>query len=125
MPCARPKHASTPTAAGRFRPSPSPGIGGSVGGMRIAVVGASGNVGTALLRRLHAAQSERADDLEIVGIARRVPDATQAPYDGVTWVALDVAAGDARQRLAEAFKGCDAVVHLAWVLQPNHDEEKM
>ncbi|UNK45529.1 NAD-dependent epimerase/dehydratase family protein [Arthrobacter sulfonylureivorans] len=93
--------------------------------MRIAVVGASGNVGTALLRRLHAAQSERADDLEIVGIARRVPDAARAPYDGVTWVALDVASGDARQRLAEAFKGCDAVVHLAWVLQPNHDEETM
>jgi nucleoside-diphosphate-sugar epimerase len=93
--------------------------------MRVAVVGASGNVGTAVLRRLQKARGERADDVEIVGIARRLPDATTEPYDGVTWVSLDIASRDARERLTQAFKGCDAVVHLAWLLQPNHDEEQL
>ncbi|GGM20511.1 hypothetical protein GCM10012279_43610 [Micromonospora yangpuensis] len=46
--------------------------------MRIVVVGASGNAGTALLRRLR-----RESDLELVGVARRLPgpDAGQTdPY---------------------------------------------
>ncbi|GAB3818793.1 hypothetical protein GCM10027605_71970 [Micromonospora zhanjiangensis] len=45
--------------------------------MRIAVTGATGNVGTALLRQL-------ADepDIEVVGIARRLPPADTSPYEG-------------------------------------------
>lgn len=83
--------------------------------MRVVVTGATGNVGTALLRRL------RDEDVEVVGVVRRLPDRV-APYDDVEWHAVDVAAADAPHRLAEAFRGADAVVHLAWLLQPNHRE---
>ncbi|MFD1213366.1 NAD-dependent epimerase/dehydratase family protein [Arthrobacter sp. GCM10027362] len=93
--------------------------------MRVAIVGATGNVGTALLRRLKQAQRERGDDLQAVGIARRLPDSSTEPYDGVAWHSIDIASDSARGRLAEAFRECDAVVHLAWVLQPNHNEPFM
>ena len=56
--------------------------------MRIAVVGASGNVGTAVLRRLAAEPSVA----EIVGIARRPPTDAGAPYDAVRWVERSAAA---------------------------------
>lgn len=93
--------------------------------MRVAVIGATGNVGTALLRRMQRARAADPDGLEIVGIARRLPEMSREPYDGVTWHSVDVAGDAARERLAEALTGCDAVVHLAWVLQPNHDEPSM
>ncbi|EMY35373.1 nucleoside-diphosphate-sugar epimerase [Arthrobacter crystallopoietes BAB-32] len=93
--------------------------------MRIGIIGATGNVGTAVLRRIKQAAAERPDGVELVGISRRLPDQSQEPYDGVTWHSVDVASDAARERLAEALAGCDAVVHLAWVLQPNHDEDFM
>ncbi|GER22797.1 nucleoside-diphosphate sugar epimerase [Zafaria cholistanensis] len=94
--------------------------------MRIAVVGATGNMGTALLHRIRTAQrAGHPGDLEVVGVARRLPDATAAPYDAASWRAVDVSAADAVDRLAEVFAGCDAVVHLAWVVQPSHDETAM
>lgn len=89
--------------------------------MRIAITGASGNVGTALLRRLQRERAERSDTLELVGIGRRPPNHTVAPYDGVEWHALDIADDDDGGLLRAAFAGADAVVHLAWILQPNHD----
>jgi UDP-glucose 4-epimerase len=47
--------------------------------MRIVVVGASGNVGTAILRRLRAEPG--VDD--VVGVARRLPPVNAGPpYDG-------------------------------------------
>lgn len=92
--------------------------------MRIAIVGATGNVGTALLRRFKRAATEYDGGVQLVGIARRLPDESVEPYDGVTWVKHDVASG-AHAELVEALKGCDAVVHLVWVLQPNRDEEAM
>ncbi|WP_369069803.1 NAD-dependent epimerase/dehydratase family protein [Kineococcus terrestris] len=85
--------------------------------MRIAVTGASGNVGTALLRRLSGAGHE------LVGISRRPPDATAEPYDRVEWHHLDVAADPAPLRAA--LRGCDAVVHLAWLIQPSRDEREL
>ena len=86
--------------------------------MRIVVVGATGNVGTALLRRL-----QQEPGLEIVGVARRVPpEDAPFPYSGVSWHAIDVAAPNAARRLTPAFAGADAVVLLAWILQPNHHE---
>jgi uncharacterized protein YbjT (DUF2867 family) len=48
--------------------------------MRIAITGASGNVGTALLRRLQLHDGEH----ELVGIARRTPPPVDA-YRAVTW----------------------------------------
>ncbi|MGC4804943.1 NAD-dependent epimerase/dehydratase family protein [Micromonospora sp. DT233] len=86
--------------------------------MRIVVVGASGNAGTALLRRL---RQER--DVELVGVARRLsgPEAGE-PYDAVRWHSCDVGAPGAAQRLAAIFAGADAVVHLAWQIQPTHDQ---
>lgn len=84
--------------------------------MRIAIVGATGNLGTALLRRL-----EQEESVEVVGIARRAPRPDSAEYRGATWKEIDVASSAAPRLLREAFEGVDAVVHLAWALQPSHD----
>ena len=94
--------------------------------MRVAVVGASGNAGTALLRALRAEE-----DVEVVGISRRAPDTTAEPYDVARWEQVDIAAPVALaegedfvvDRLAEAFEGADAVVHLAWLIQPNRQRD--
>ncbi|MEW2426889.1 NAD-dependent epimerase/dehydratase family protein [Micromonospora sp. NPDC047644] len=86
--------------------------------MRIVVVGASGNVGTALLRRLR-----RERGVELAGVVRRLPgpDAGE-PYDQVEWHSCDIGAPGAAGQLAEVFSGADAVVHLAWQIQPSHDQ---
>ncbi|CAA9240113.1 MAG: NAD-dependent epimerase/dehydratase [uncultured Arthrobacter sp.] len=98
--------------------------------MRIAVIGATGNVGTAVLRRLHRAAADRAaagdaGPLSIVGIARRRPDESAPPYSGVEWHTLDVGTDEGRRRLPGALAGVDAVIHLAWAIQPNRDEPAM
>ncbi len=80
--------------------------------MRIVVVGATGNVGTALVRALEADPGVD----EIVGFARRRPEAGSS---GVRWVAGDVRTHD----LAGLFAGADAVVNLAWRIQPSRDRE--
>lgn len=85
--------------------------------MRIAITGASGNVGTALLRRLAADPGN-----ELVGIARRRPPPV-APYSSAQWRCLDISAADAPAKLVEAFTGADVVVHLAWLIQPSYDRE--
>lgn len=92
--------------------------------MRVVIVGASGNVGTAVLRRLQKERSDR-PDLELVGVSRRVPDSSKPPFDGVLWHALDVGAEEDRHRLSAALKGADAVVYLAWQVQPNHDLDQL
>ena len=90
--------------------------------MRVVVVGASGNVGTAVLQRLQAAD----EVTEIVGIVRHVPEGGgTGPYAGVRWHPIDVGAEGAVRTLTVAFSGADAVVHLAWLLQPNHREQVM
>ena len=78
--------------------------------MRVAVTGASGNVGTSLLRAL----ADDASIEEIVGVARRVPT-WQNPR--TRWVKADVS----RDPLEPVFAGADAVVHLAWLIQPSRD----
>jgi UDP-glucose 4-epimerase len=87
--------------------------------MRIAITGATGNAGTALLRRLAAAKSEEGEDLQIVGISRRHPESLVPPYLNVEWHDIDVGDVEELPRLESAFAGADAVVHLAWVVQPN------
>lgn len=88
--------------------------------MRIAVVGASGNVGTALLRRL-----AREGDVEVVGLCRRPPEEPRPPYDRVRWQRVDIGEPGAEKVLAQAFRGTDAVVQLAWLLQPSHDQQAL
>lgn len=91
--------------------------------MRIVITGATGHVGTALLKRLHEARSEEGADLELVGVARREPDQDAAPYRGVEWHSLDLGEQSDQPALDKAFAGADAVVHLAWLIQPNHDRD--
>jgi UDP-glucose 4-epimerase len=78
--------------------------------MRVVVTGASGNVGTSVLAALGADPAVR----EIVGVARRVPELTMAR---TRWVRADVARDD----LVAVFRGADAVIHLAWLIQPSRD----
>jgi nucleoside-diphosphate-sugar epimerase len=89
--------------------------------MRIVVTGATGNVGTALLERLHQAPAVES----VVGIARRQPDVSVAPYSNVVWHAVDLGDENSDTELRRMFAGADAVIHLAWALQPNHDEPAM
>ncbi|WP_432523053.1 NAD-dependent epimerase/dehydratase family protein [Kineococcus sp. SYSU DK006] len=94
--------------------------------MRIAITGASGSVSTALLRRLQ--QGLPSGDVDVVGIARRVPQvdpAGESPYAGVQWESLDIAGPDAVSRMTELFRGVDAVVHTAWLIQPMRDPAEL
>jgi UDP-glucose 4-epimerase len=88
--------------------------------MRIVIIGASGNAGTALLRRLH-----RDGTHDLVGVVRRVPRGAEAPYTGVAWHSCDIGAHQAAERLAAIFAGADAVVHLGWQIQPSHDQRRL
>lgn len=78
--------------------------------MRVVVFGATGNVGRALVRRL----SGNATVTEVVGVARRTPVAAPAK---VRWQRADVRHSDLRPLVA----GADAVVNLAWLIQPQRD----
>jgi nucleoside-diphosphate-sugar epimerase len=78
--------------------------------MRVVVLGATGNVGTSVLRAL---ASEPAVD-RVVGVARRLPKVDLAKTE---WAAADIARDD----LEPLFRGADAVVHLAWLIQPSRD----
>ncbi|MBM7807861.1 nucleoside-diphosphate-sugar epimerase [Geodermatophilus bullaregiensis] len=90
-------------------------------GLTVAVTGASGNVGTALLRRLAAPGSGVA---EVRGLARREPPDT-APYDRVTWYHADLGETASEQALTNLLEGADAVVHLAWALQPGRRPDEL
>ncbi len=81
--------------------------------MRIVISGASGNVGTALLRALPA-------EHDIVGVVRR-PPAKRGVYQRVDWRALDLTEPDGLAELRRVFEGADVVVHLAWGFQPTRD----
>jgi UDP-glucose 4-epimerase len=76
--------------------------------MRVAVTGATGNVGTSLVRALGGIRELE----EIVGIARRMP---RIHLPKVRWIQMDVHTADLRR----AFEGVDVVVHLAWLIQPS------
>ncbi|GAA2877270.1 NAD-dependent epimerase/dehydratase family protein [Pseudonocardia halophobica] len=82
--------------------------------MRIVVTGATGNIGTAVLRRLAR------EDHELVGVARRVPAGPVAEGQPATWRSLDLTRATAEE-LVRVLAGADAVVHLAWGFQPSHD----
>lgn len=82
--------------------------------MRVVVTGASGNVGTSVLRALSLDGSVA----QIVGIARRLPR-LQVPK--TEWVVADIASDD----LSAPFEGADAVVHLAWAIQPSRNDAEL
>jgi UDP-glucose 4-epimerase len=81
--------------------------------MRVVVVGATGNLGTSVLRSL-----EKEDSVEsVLGLARRLPGLT---VPKVEWAVADVVDDD----LVPHFRGADAVVLLAWLIQPSRDLTK-
>lgn len=88
--------------------------------MRIVIVGASGNVGTALLRLLQS----RSGSLEVAAVSRRTPP-PEPPYDIAEWHHVDISAPAAAKRLGPVFAGADAVVNLAWGFQPTRDPEQL
>lgn len=88
--------------------------------MRIVVTGASGNVGSRVLEALHAHDERH----QLVGVARRPPESGPLA-ELADWVSIDIAEPGAEDRLAGAFAGADAVIHLAWLIQPSHDEATM
>jgi UDP-glucose 4-epimerase len=79
--------------------------------MRVVVIGATGNVGTSLLESL---ESESRVE-EIVAVARRAPG---REFARTTFTPADIVSSD----LAPIFGGADAVVHLAWLIQPGRTE---
>jgi UDP-glucose 4-epimerase len=79
--------------------------------MRVAVVGATGNIGTSVVEALAA--DDRIET--IMGIARRRPKWQPAK---TTWVQADAASDELESHL----RGADAVVQLAWIFQPTHNE---
>ncbi|MFF5020273.1 NAD-dependent epimerase/dehydratase family protein [Streptomyces sp. NPDC001165] len=81
-------------------------------GKRIVVTGATGNVGTSVVRAL-----SKSDEVSsVLGLARRVP--AWSP-DKTEWAPVDLSSDETP--LAEIFRGADAVVHLAWRMQPMRD----
>jgi nucleoside-diphosphate-sugar epimerase len=79
--------------------------------MRVVVFGATGNVGTSVLEALGSEDAVQA----IVGVARRKPARSFAK---TRFVQADIA----RSELQDILSGADAVIHLAWLIQPGRNE---
>lgn len=86
--------------------------------LRVVVTGASGNVGTGVLRALTAQLPEA----EVVGVCRRPPTHGQ-PYQRVRWHSVDLSSPNAATELGPAMRDADVVVHLALAVQPVRDED--
>ncbi|MFJ4776019.1 NAD-dependent epimerase/dehydratase family protein [Streptomyces sp. NPDC088762] len=80
-------------------------------GLRVVVVGATGNVGTSVVQA--CADSPAVDS--VLGLARRAPHWSPAK---TTWAAVDIE--EHGPDLVPLFTGADAVIHLAWKFQPTH-----
>jgi UDP-glucose 4-epimerase len=78
--------------------------------VRVVVVGATGNVGTSLLESV--AEDPGIDS--VLAVARRLPG---RDFPKTDWAAADIAQDD----FEPLFRGADAVVHLAWRIQPSRD----
>jgi UDP-glucose 4-epimerase len=84
---------------------------GSAEDVRVVVTGATGNVGTSVLHSL--GKEDRVS--EIIGLARRPPDLVMPK---TRWAEGEVSSSE----LTAIFRGADAVIHLAWAIQPSRDE---
>lgn len=82
--------------------------------MRVLVIGATGNVGTSVVPALSAL--DEVD--EIIGASRR-PARLEAAK--ATWGRLDLVSDD----IEPALEGIDAVVDLAWAIQPSRDGDTL
>ncbi|MEU6988079.1 NAD-dependent epimerase/dehydratase family protein [Streptomyces sp. NPDC046324] len=82
--------------------------------LKVVVTGATGNVGTSLMRTL--AREPRI--ASVLGLARRTPSLT---LEKTEWAEVDLSLESDEPRLAEYIADADAVVHLAWRFQPTHD----
>lgn len=82
--------------------------------MQVVVLGATGNVGIAVVRALMADPTVE----RVVGVARRVPDRAVA---GARWHTADITSDD----LAPVLAGASAVVHLAWLIQPSRSPQRL
>ncbi|OUS96354.1 NAD-dependent epimerase/dehydratase family protein [Rhodococcus sp. NCIMB 12038] len=76
-------------------------------GLRVVVIGGTGNVGTSVVSALGATP-----DVETVLAVARRPTAWTTSK--TTFVTTDIATGDLRA----VVRGADAVIHLAWLFQP-------
>ncbi|MET9378329.1 NAD-dependent epimerase/dehydratase family protein [Streptomyces sp. NPDC002992] len=83
-------------------------------GLKVVVTGATGNVGTSLVRALE--REERVSS--VLGLARRRPALTLSKTE---WAEVDLSLEGDEPRLAQYIEDADAVVHLAWRFQPTHD----
>ncbi|WP_299537141.1 NAD-dependent epimerase/dehydratase family protein [uncultured Streptomyces sp.] len=83
-------------------------------GLRVVVTGATGNVGTSVVRALAADPSVGS----VLGLARRIP---LLSVPKVAWAGIDLEEDDSERTLRALLDGADAVVHLAWRFQPTHD----
>ncbi|MFF9430625.1 NAD-dependent epimerase/dehydratase family protein [Streptomyces sp. NPDC014746] len=81
---------------------------------RVVVTGATGNVGTSLVRSLARDPGVGS----VLGLARRRP---KLDVPGVEWEELDLSREGDEPRLAQYVADADAVVHLAWRFGPTHD----
>ena len=79
--------------------------------MRVVVTGATGNVGTGVMESLAA--EPRVD--EVVAAARRAPG---REFPRTRFESADVASSE----LVPLLRGADAVIHLAWLIQPGRSE---
>lgn len=77
--------------------------------MRVAIIGATGNVGS----RLTSVLAGDPEVEQVVAVARRRPDILPTE---VEWRAADLA----ESLPPHLLDGVDAVVHLAWLFQPSH-----
>src|SRR3954452_24761017 len=78
--------------------------------MRVVVVGASGNVGTSLLRSLGDEPAVES----VLGLARRLPNLR---FPKTEWRQAHISRSDPQPH----FEGTDAVVHLVWLIHPGRD----
>lgn len=88
-------------------------------GMRVVVTGATGNLGTSVVRSL----ASRPEVQSVLGLARRLPDkrVSDEAVQRTTFARCDVSTDD----LSRWFEGADAVVHLAWQIQPSRQPARL